>query len=223
MPAQGKVENYFRHVVEDYNCGDIRALIERRLEVAGPLLSTVVGGIDLVGGMMDGFNQPSSNRSIAFMKKWMNLADAIARLLYSLVRCGVAHEGTTKLNIHYFVSYDRICPGIILYGGPEGSIWLNVTEFAHAYLAAVADIGNDVTAHLNHVPVASARDEADFAAASNEIHCNIDGFALAAFRKAEEADQAKFDRGEIKMMSSSTHYISAMPRGFTTRLNSGGK
>ena len=49
-----KIEAYFKHVVQEYNCADIRELLKRKLDQAGPLLACTVNGIDTVGGMMVG-------------------------------------------------------------------------------------------------------------------------------------------------------------------------
>ena len=48
--SHSEVERYFKHVVQQYICGDINELLNRDLEVAGPLLDAVVKGIDTVGG-----------------------------------------------------------------------------------------------------------------------------------------------------------------------------
>src|SRR5947209_1547430 len=103
-----KVKQFFDHVVVKYNCGDVRALLKAQLQKAGPLLTCVVNGIDLLGGMMLGFSADSQKRSVRFMMRYLNLSEELARLVYVLVRCGVAHEGTTKLAIKFFVYPDRL-------------------------------------------------------------------------------------------------------------------
>ena len=59
------VEVFFNHIPRQYNCGDIRALLDEQLEQAGPLLTCTVNGIDLIGGMMLGFATGSRARSMS--------------------------------------------------------------------------------------------------------------------------------------------------------------
>jgi hypothetical protein len=153
-----RVQVYFGHVILRYNCGDVRALLDQKLKLAGPLLSCVVNGIDTVGGMMLGFQKNSKRRSTKFMRQHLSLSREEATLMYSLVRCGLAHEGVTKLTLRYFVLYEQSDPGVILYKDTYGerssrdTIWLNVTELARSYLDAIGRIAQDVDAHLHYVP-----------------------------------------------------------------------
>lgn len=162
MAGKDKMEAYFRHVVVDYNCGDLRKLIALELEQAGPLLACTVNSIDTAGGMMLGFNVASSLRSVAFMEKYLGLSHDAANLMYTVVRCGVAHEGVTKLTMRFFVYYHRLARGTILYPDEPNTIWLNVTELAWSYLDAIAEIERDVHAHLKHIPPDKPQDQALF-------------------------------------------------------------
>jgi hypothetical protein len=209
------VKQFFNHVVVIYNCGDIRALLDAKLGKAGPLLSCVVNGLDLVGGMMLGFNAGSQKRSVEFMTKYMKLPPELAKLLYSLVRCGVAHEGTTKLAINYFVYPGRLDPGNILYKSTDNSLWLNVTEMAVLYLEAIADISKDVAAHLAHIPSATAADEADFANALGHIKPDITDFCRLAAEARDAPGRERFERGEIAHMSSASPFLADWLARFT--------
>jgi len=156
---KAEIESYFMQVVVQYNCGDIRDILTKKPEKAGPLLACTVNGIDIVGGMMLGFNEGSKKRSVVFMRQHLGMTEEEAKLMYALVRCGLAHEGVTKLAIQFFVHEDRIHPAEFLYKDHENSIWLNVTELAHCYLEAVERIGADIHAHCAHVPKAISKDE----------------------------------------------------------------
>jgi hypothetical protein len=147
-----KVEVYFKHVVEQYNCGDIRQLLDLRLREIGPLLACTVNGIDTVGGMMLGFREGSKKRSVEFLRQHLRLSKEEAELTYCLVRCGLSHEGIAKLRVGILVHYQRILPGTVLYKSPDDLIWLNVTELAWLYLDAVDTIGKDLHSHLHHTP-----------------------------------------------------------------------
>ncbi len=171
-----KVKMFFEHVVVSYNCEDVGALLDIDLDKAGPLLSCVVNGFDLVGGMMLGFDKGSQKRSVAFLTKHMRLSPESANLLYSLVRCGVAHEGVAKLAVNYFVYHRRLEPGIILYKKNDKSLWLNVTEMARLYLESIREIAKDVSSHLFYIPSAKRDDEAIFLAALDSIQPDINAF-----------------------------------------------
>ncbi|MDB5313088.1 MAG: hypothetical protein JWO38_7290 [Gemmataceae bacterium] len=148
-----KVETYFKQVVQDYNCGDVRELLRLRLDKAGPLLACTVNGIDVVGGMMLGFHEGNSRkRSTEFMRQHLSLTEESADLMYVLVRCGLAHEGVPTLAVQFFVHYERCDPKKLLYKDDKNAIWLNVTELAHCYLEAIEQIAKDVHRHLSHVP-----------------------------------------------------------------------
>lgn len=205
-----KVKQFFEHVVVKYNCGDVRALLDAELEAAGPLLSCVMNGIDLVGGMMLGFCTGSRQRSVKFMAKYLKLHTELAKLVYALVRCGVAHEGTTKLAINYFVYPSRLDRGTFLYKDVDNAVWLNVVELAFLYLEAIDEIAKDVGAHLGHIPDVNSRDEAIFTDALEHINADMDGFCLLTMEFLEALKKA-----EIKYMSSASPFLAEWLTHFT--------
>lgn len=148
------VETYFETVIRDYISGDIELLlevIEERWERPGPLLHCTVAGIDAVGGMVYGFIG-SEKRSVSFMEKYFELSNEEGKMIYGLARCGIAHEGTTKLNARYFAPFKRVKAGHFLYKAPDNSIWLNVVELARSFLDALNRISHEVPTPLSHVP-----------------------------------------------------------------------
>jgi hypothetical protein len=171
------IEAYFKQVVQEYNCGDIRELVNRQLVQAGPLLACTVNGIDTVGGMIVGFASNNSKfRSTTFMIEHLLLAPAEAELLYVLVRCGCAHEGVTKLALQFFVHYERCDPGKFLYKDTQNSIWLNVTELAYSYLDAIGQIAGDIHRHLSHVPEPGSTDITIYQRALKSVNTGITDF-----------------------------------------------
>jgi hypothetical protein len=207
---KAKVEAYFKQVVLDYNCGDIRALLDAELRQAGPLLNSVVNGIDIVGGMIWGFALGSGDRSTQFMKSYFSISE-IARMLYALVRCGMNHEGTTKLAVKFFVHHERLKKGVLLYKDRHHCVWLNVTEFAHSYVDVIDRIALDVHSHLSHIPVVSPKDEALFVDALNEITADISEFCSAAEHARVEAVWR-----ECNMTTSSSPFLSEWLSCFST-------
>jgi hypothetical protein len=200
VSSPDEVREYFRHVVQEYSCGDVRALLslneEGRLDKAGPLLACVVNGIDLLGGMMIGFNpggrSNSRERSVQFMTRHMGPPEEVAEMPYALVRCGVSHEGTTKLTLRYFVHTDALGPmkGHRLYRDKEeGSLWLDVNDLAHRYLEAVERIASEIDKHLHHVPETTKKDAALLGALSAMPFRDIEEYSLAALSGAERAEQ----------------------------------
>ena len=207
MSPTNKVLVFFREVVKAYSCGDVHSLLslsaEGKLDKAGPLLACVVNGIDMLGGMMLGFNAPSGPPSVAFMRQHLGLSEELAKLLYALVRCGVSHEGTTKLPIQFFIDEFRPDPGRFLYHDDEGSLWLNVTELAYRYLGAVEQIAADVTAHLYHVPVPSEWDEKVLDAVDLTKFPDLSEYLKAAWPARESAESEKAQRLGTPRSSSS--------------------
>jgi hypothetical protein len=213
---KARIEVYFKQVVRDYNCGDVRALLNAELEQAGPLLTSVVNGMDLVGGMAHGFSHGSADRSVQFMKKYLAVSEEEAKLLYALVRCGMDHEGTTKLAVRFFVHYECRNKGVFLYKDRESCIWLNVTELAYAYLQAIDRIATDVHAHLSHIPELSKKDENVFVAALEKIGADIGDFCKVAWYARDAVEQARQERGDIKARSSANPFLTEYLKGFTT-------
>jgi hypothetical protein len=68
---------------------------------AGPLLLRVMSGIDMLGGILCGYQSRSHCRSARFMVDYLRLDGDFASMLYSFVRCGLAHEGTTKCGVSF--------------------------------------------------------------------------------------------------------------------------
>jgi hypothetical protein len=169
------VERYFESVVIGYNCGDVQTLLDTRLDACGPLLISTMNGIDLLGGMMRGFNGKYEARSTAFMIKHLGLSSKQAHLMWRLVRCGVSHQGATSPAVWLIACYDRVNPGTFLYKlspitSPPFSpmeilppvVVLDVTELARRYLEAVDLISRDVLQHLHHVPGSNESDKRAF-------------------------------------------------------------
>ena len=115
------------------------------------MLHCTVAGIDAVGGMLYGFGA-SEARSVRFMEDYFGLSNEEARMIYGLVRCGIAHEGITKLVVRFFAPLRRARAGQFLYNAPDNSIWLNVAELARSFLDAVSRISNEVPKHSFYTP-----------------------------------------------------------------------
>ena len=149
-----------------------------------------------LGGMKHGFEKKSRERSEDLMTEYMHLSPEHANLLYRLVRCGTAHEGVPKPGIRFFVCDERVDPGTYLYKGQDGLIWLNVSEFARQYLAAVGEIAQRPVDHLSHVPLAEPAPRNLRACAG--VEKSIDDFCdLVAGRI-----NAKVEHGEIHASAS---------------------
>jgi hypothetical protein len=190
MAESARVERYFQHVITDYICGDIRELLDRRLPKAAPLLHSVVSGIDTMGGMMMGFKKNNSGeRSRAFMQQYFELSSEEANLIYSLVRCGISHEGVTKLAMRFFVHYARFDPGYFLVKSKtDHTIWLNVTELAWSYLDVIDKIEKDPHSHLRFVPQVEETDVKTYKAAMELVKKDTDAYP-------DLFPRAKFIRG----------------------------
>jgi len=93
-------------VIKKYNCGDIEALLNCKCpelqDKAGPLLNSIMQGIDAAGGCLYEFKENNSRtRSTRFMKEKMGFDKKLAGYIYSSVRCGMFHEGVTKTGVRF--------------------------------------------------------------------------------------------------------------------------
>ncbi len=163
-------------------------MLGQEIMICGPLLTAVANGIDVLGGMMLNFKTGSRSRSKHFMKTFFILPDEVAEVLYTLFRCGAAHEGIPKLDTFFFVHY-AIEDAKLLYKSPDDVLMLDVTELARRYVKAVDTIALDVHRHLQFVPVPDEGDTKAMAAALSHIqHTSLE---LGKKIPEDEAIQAK--------------------------------
>jgi len=97
----------------------------------------------------------------------MGFIDEQSALIYSLVRCGLFHQGITDERIGFYVDYERMVPNVVLHRKDDRVI-LNVTELAYKYLSAVERVASDRKV-LKAVPAPSTRDDQIFKAALQTI------------------------------------------------------
>jgi len=162
------VFRFFRKVICDYDCGDVRRLLDQKTPTLGPLLACVLSGIDTLGGMMDGFGPGNSrSRSVDFMVQHMKFDRDVADVVYRCARCGYVHEGIGKLRLSWFADYERLKPGTVLYVREDGGLALDVVALAESYLGAVEDIQVQMETGMNNLrflPNLAQSDEELFAA-----------------------------------------------------------
>ena len=132
----------------------IDKFLKLRVKRAGFLLMMVMSGIDTLGGICYGFKRNNSRkRSTDFMTQIMGISESLAEYLYSVVRCGLFHEGSPKLGLQYFVLYDRLDAGKTFYRDfKSGNISMNVVEFAYSYLEAIKKISDDPGKYIKYSP-----------------------------------------------------------------------
>lgn len=169
---------YFKHSVVRYSMTDVQELLKAKLSCAGPLLEVVVNGIDNVGGICYGFSSESGSRSEQFMTKKMSISTALAKFLYSIVRCGVAHQGMPKIGVIYFVEYEYPQKEKIFYMDSDNNIWLNVVSLALRYLDAINAINEDIENNALNFPILQPKENAIFNQAKVEINDIINELAF---------------------------------------------
>ena len=149
-------QNYFARVVEQYVCGDISWLLglgEGKEGKAGPLLNSVVNGIDILGGILDGFGRGmSERRSVKFLESYMGLQPDVARFIYTAVRCGMAHEGVPKMDVIFFVDCAAPDNEPVPLKDSQNRVWINVAVLAKRFLAAIEVVRNGDPAKVAYVP-----------------------------------------------------------------------
>lgn len=146
----------FDKVIMVYNKGDIEALIASKLNVAGPLLTIVLNGIDVLGGLCYGFERSGRNnsrwRSIKILDEKFNMPREIAEYIYESVRCGIVHQGQPKYITKYYVNYDNDGSNDILYRD-SNCYWLDVVEFANEYSRIIDQINIDKINLIKYEPI----------------------------------------------------------------------
>jgi hypothetical protein len=148
-----RAKAYFQKSVLLYSKGDIENLLKSKLTCAGPLLATILTGIDNLGGMCYGFDGHNvGKRSTRFMTEKMGFSDALATFLYESIRCGIVHQGMPKMGLEFYVQYEGSNKGVIFYSASEKYIILNVTELAHLYLKTIEKIEAEPDKHIGHYP-----------------------------------------------------------------------
>ena len=91
-----KTKKYFEQFYK-YSKSDVGVLLGLDTN-AGPLLITILNGIDILGGMCYEFKKNNSTkRSIDFMKNEMGIAKPVAELLYKNIICVMEHKGMPKM------------------------------------------------------------------------------------------------------------------------------
>jgi hypothetical protein len=170
---------FFEHSVLKYSRLDVCALLEAKLDCAGPLLEVIVNGIDNLGGILYGFGpRNSKHRSVKFMKEKMSIPELLAKFLYSTVRCGVAHQGMPKIGLIYFVEYRYQEQDRIFSKDSEGNVCINIVGLAQCYLNAIDTVSADVENCTLNVPPIPLEEKKILEAAWNEIANDIDDIAF---------------------------------------------
>ena len=156
-PSKG--QSYFDRVIREYVLGDIEYLLHKECPVAGPLLAVLVNGINAVAGSMYDFptnwntTEKETDNIGRFLTKVMGLdareKDLLGEVFYCLIRCGVAHEGVTKLGVRFGVHYHRPDGEPFLFGDTDGYVVLNVAQLARRFLSVVRNLD---PAKFTHAP-----------------------------------------------------------------------
>lgn len=201
------VGEYFQRSVVKYSRGDVERLIKAQLDCAGPLLMVVLNGIDNLGGICYGFGPHNSKeRSIKFMTEKMGINESVSKFLYSIVRCGISHQGMPKIGLRSFLEYNRIDKGRIFYKQLDDFIWLNVTELAYLYIETIDQIAANITGHILYMPPTDQDILNTFNEARENISDDIEQLAIKIGEHREMIETTKYEKGEIKVVSSSSAY-----------------
>jgi len=195
-----KAKAYFEKSAIKYSKGDVIALLHSRLSCAGPLLATTLNGIDNLGGMCYGFDQPVGDRSTKVMTEKMGFPEDVAKFLYQIIRCGIVHQGMPKMGLEFFIGYNRLDGDEIFYKKSDGYIFMNVTEFAYRYLDIIDKIARDPEIHIFDYPRYNEEKEKAFKKAFDNakdyITRDIEDYENARLSEWEAEEKARYERGE---------------------------
>ncbi len=158
-----------------YSRRGINEFLRKKVDRAGFLLMMVMSGIDTLGGLCYDFRPGNSGkRSTKFMIQNMGISESVAEYLYSVVRCGLFHEGAPKLGLEYFVLYDRLDAGKVFYRDSKSDyICMNVVEFAYSYLETIEKISAEPSEYVRDYPKLSDSEKELFDEAKKCIEGDI--------------------------------------------------
>jgi hypothetical protein len=145
-------EIYFERVILTYLVGDIEHLLSNREARSGILLGPVLNGIDVIGGVLFGFETGSKCRCVRVMTEHMRLRSPEATYIYSSLRCGLVHQGTAKYGLWFFAIYDDLNRFSIIYKDEEDWLYLDTVALAERFVAAAKRIWAERRAEILHVP-----------------------------------------------------------------------
>lgn len=145
-------KDYYRKIVLDYLVGDIEHLLKNQERRAGLVLYPVLAGIDTIGGMIHGFSVSSKRRSIDFLENYLQLDRSIATFLYESLRCGLVHQGTSKVGLKFFTLYGDLNRFSIVYSGEENWVYLDATALAMHFCRSARKIYQCFPQSIVHCP-----------------------------------------------------------------------
>lgn len=145
-------KDYYDKIVLNYIVGDVNHLLEIRESRSGIILSPVVNGIDTIGGMIHGFKSGSKTRFIDVLCNYMLLERSLATFLYESLRCGLVHQGTSKIGLKFFTLYGHLNRNSILYAGGDDWIYLDSTALAIKFCQMARRIRQDHPEAIKFIP-----------------------------------------------------------------------
>jgi hypothetical protein len=133
------------------------------------------------------------------MKDKMEIHEDVAEFLYSIVRCGIVHQGMPKIGLRFYNDYKRVDEGKFIYKEIDGYIYLNVVELAYRYLDIVNEIAKQPEQHIRYYPEIKSNDKTKFDNATKQIKDDIGdylhkkkgpspGSSLAAYTPEQDLD-----------------------------------
>lgn len=166
--SKTNAKEFFERAVAKNILGDIQYLKSNHGGRAGPLLSCVANGIDVMGGILYGFETGSADRSKRFMATHMSLSTDLANATYRVVRCGVTHEGGPKLGLLFFVHDGTDQADDLFFKRNDKAICLDVLALASRFETAVKQVAEDSKLIANQ-PDIDANDAASWATLVNGL------------------------------------------------------
>ena len=192
-----KAKLYFERSVIKYSKGDVEALLKAELPCAGPLLSTIMNGIDNLGGMCYGFKSSNvGDRSRYFLHERMGLSEELAAFLYESVRCGIVHQGMPKMGLEFLVQYDSSEGSNIISRQSEKYLLLNVTALAHCYLKTIEEINAEPGKYIKYYPQYSEKQKNKLMGLFSAAKKDIDITQIYTLRQYEVDEDERRTAGQ---------------------------
>ncbi len=123
---KGYIDQYLKKYFDAMLIKDLDILKREKLPFTLPFLHLVNAGIDFLGGLIEGFNSNSKQRSINFIETWMGEVNELYRFpkmsecIYKSVRCGLSHQAILKKSVESYKGVDLNGNHLHIRINPEG-------------------------------------------------------------------------------------------------------
>lgn len=180
---------YFNKSIKDYCIGDIKSLLNSKINCAGPLLTATLNGIDNLGGILYSFNASVGERSKRVLVEKMNIDKDVASIIYNSIRCGIVHQFMPKMGITYFANYDMKFNEIYSKDTVGKNIIINVCAFANKFIEVIDSINKS---EVLYMPEYNDNEKSKMIKQYNSAYKNIEETEMYTYNQYKKDEEMKY-------------------------------